>query len=365
MEKTQILNKLVVPTFRWLKVNSYNLKDFELPAITPYTRKYFDEDELVQFYNTEKSIKEISILPDTPKFGVGQEFISLLLKNLNAGVFIKIPEERKIIEPILIDYKMDLDNKILTDENIISVGKNSEVTIIFDYNTCNSIHSFHNGVTKVFAEEGAKVKIIKLQRLSDLGTSFDSNVALLQRTAKIQWFSVELGSKISLSNYITYLSEDESEASLDSIYLLDEERELDVSYTMIHNGRRTLSNIKTNGVLDDSSKKTFRGTLDFKRGAVKAKGSEQEFVLLLSDKTKTDSIPTLLCEEDDVEGQHAASIGQIDDNKLFYLMSRGLSEEESKKIIIEASFRPVLDSIPITKLKESIEDEIHRRVVNE
>lgn len=364
MEKIQTLNKLAVPTFRWLKANSYEIKDFELPVLTPYNIKYFEESQVARFLDTEKSIKEINNLPKTNEFGVGEEFVSLSEKQFNAGVFIKIPDETTIVEPIFIDYKIDLDNKILIENNIISVGKNSEVTIIIDYNSSNSIASFHNGVTKVFAEEGSKVKIIKLQRLSDLGNSFDSNIAILQREAKLQWFSLELGSKISLSNYITYLSEDESEASLDSIYLIDGARELDVSYTMIHKGKRTISNIKTNGVLDDKAKKTFRGTLDFKRGAIKAKGSEQEFVLLLSDKTKTDSIPALLCEEDDVEGQHAASIGQIDDSKLFYLMSRGLNEDEAKKIIIEASFRPVLDSIPIDILKKSVEAEIHRRIIN-
>jgi len=365
MEKIQNLNKLAVPTFRWLKANSYDIKNFELPVIMPYKIKYFHETQFVRNIDAMSSIEEMNNLNSTYKYGVGEEFISLVDEHLNAGVFIKIPDETIIADPIFIDYKIDLDNKILIDKNVISVGKNSEVTIIIDYSSSNSMTSFHNGVTKVFAEEGAKVKIIKLQRLSDLGTSFDSNVAILKRQAKLQWFSVELGSKVSLSNYMTYLDENESEASLDSIYLTDGRRELDVSYTMIHKGRRTISNIKTNGVLDDFAKKTFRGTLDFIRGATKSKGSEQEFVLLLSDKTKTDSIPTLLCEEDDVEGQHAASIGQIDDNKLFYIMSRGLNEEEAKKIIIEASFRTVLDSIPNDNLRESIEGEIHRRIVNE
>lgn len=110
--------------------------------------------------------------------------------------------------------------------------------------------------------------------------------------------------------------------------------------------------------------KIFKGTLDFKKGASRSKGIEEEYAILLDKTVKADAIPLLLCEEDDVEGQHAASAGQIDSDKLFYLMSRGLDEKEAKKLIVEASFTPIIDKIPMEYLKEEITKEIHRRIVN-
>ena len=77
------------------------------------------------------------------------------------------------------------------------------------------------------------------------------------------------------------------------------------------------------------------------------------------------SIPALLCDEDDVEGEHAASAGQIDENRLFYLMSRGLDEREAKKLIIEASFRPVIEKIPLENLRKLISNEVDRRLIND
>jgi Fe-S cluster assembly protein SufD len=381
MENLQHLNKLSVPTFRWLKVNDYEIKDFQLPKLKPYTNDNIGVNKEVTVIKTEMAAEELKHIDENfnYSYGVNSEFVKLGQQHFNAGVFIKIPDNTKIYEPIIIDYKINNENNVLIDNNVISIGRNSEATILIDYSTpeigCTSEPcpipgstseeaTFHNGVTRVFAEEGSKIKIIKLQRLPDNGDNFDSNCAVVDRGANVEWISVELGSNVSVSNYISYLEKDESESSLDSVYLVDGSRVLDVSYTMEHKGRRSISNIKTNGVVKDKAKKIFRGTLDFKKGASRSKGSEEEYVLVLSPDARIDSIPTLLCAEDDVEGQHAASVGQINDNMLFYLMSRGLNENEAKKIIIEASFRPVLDAIPIESIREDIENELHRRIAN-
>ncbi|MNV83713.1 FeS cluster assembly protein SufD [compost metagenome] len=128
---------------------------------------------------------------------------------------------------------------------------------------------------------------------------------------------------------------------------------------------RTKSDIETRGVLKDTSKKIFRGTLDFKKGATRSNGAEGEHVILLSPSVKSDSIPLLLCGEDDVTGAHAASVGKIDENKLFYLMSRGFNEKEAKKLIIEGSFSDIIDEIPLIELREEILDNIQRRLEDE
>jgi Fe-S cluster assembly scaffold protein SufB len=114
----------------------------------------------------------------------------------------------------------------------------------------------------------------------------------------------------------------------------------------------------------DESKKVFRGNLDFKTGAKRSKGIEEEYVILLDPNVKSDSLPALMCDEDDVQGEHAASAGQIDKNKLFYLMTRGLSEREAKKLIVEAQFKPIIDNIPIENLRNIINSEISRRLTN-
>ena len=193
--------------------------------------------------------------------------------------------------------------------------------------------------------------------------NFDSNVSYVDYGAKVNYVNVELGSKKSFSNIVTNLDEDTAESNLKSIYLVDGDRYTDLNYIMNHRGRRTNSDMEIRGVLKDKGNKMFKGTLDFKKGASRSKGSEEEYAILLDPRVKSDAIPLLLCEEDDVEGQHAASAGKIDGDKLFYLMSRGLSEKESKKLIVEASFKPILDLIPVEVIRENIENEIHKKLV--
>ena len=91
-------------------------------------------------------------------------------------------------------------------------------------------------------------------------------------------------------------------------------------------------------------------------------GREKEVVTLLDEKVKSDSIPALMCSEDDVIGEHAASVGQLDQDKIFYLMSRGLTLEAAKKLVIKASFEEVLSTISDETLKADIETSLDRRL---
>ena len=129
------------------------------------------------------------------------------------------------------------------------------------------------------------------------------------------------------------------------MYVGYDQQVLDFSYWVLQKGRKSYADILTTGALTDTSKKNFRGTLDFLRGCSKSVGSETDECLLLSPKVHSVSLPLLLCKEDDVEGNHASSAGQIDKDMLYYLMSRGFSEKGAQLIIVESNIRPVIDEL--------------------
>lgn len=295
---------------------------------------------------------------------IGKELIDDINDNYNTGITLHIPRNIKIEEPIKLEFNMDNENPMVVDKNIIVAEEGSEATLIIDYKTVEIVNASHRGLTMVYAKENSVVNIIKLQRMNDISQSLDSNVAFVEGRGKVNWISIELGSNVSSAKYTTILDGEASEGNLSSIYLGDGSRSMDIEYSMIHRGQRSLSNIDTKGVLMDQARKVFKGNLDFKKGAKRAKGNEEEYVILLDPRVKSDSIPGLFCEEDDVEGNHAASAGQIDEYKMFYLMSRGLSEKEAKKLIVEASFRPIIDIIPSENLRTEVNAEIERRFRN-
>lgn len=341
------------------------LKDFEFPNIEDYKREYVDIEKGL------KSEISLNLFHDTLPFecqegfvGVGKEFLLNIKENCNSGIDLHIPKNVKLKDPIRLNFYLDKENTNLVDYNNIYVEEGGEVTIVMDYKSIDNIEGFHNGLTNIIAKRRSKVNIIKLQRLNSKSLNFDSNFSCVENEAKVNFISIELGASLSGFNYTSSLEEEMSQSNLSSIYLGDKAMKLDLEYTMIHKGVRSQSTIETRGALLDDARKVFRGNLDFKRGSRSSKGTELENVLLLSPTVKSDSIPALLCEEDNVEGEHAVSAGQIDKTKLFYIMSRGLSEKEAKKLMVESSFRPIINRIPFEDLRTEINSDIERRLIH-
>ncbi len=112
----------------------------------------------------------------------------------------------------------------------------------------------------------------------------------------------------------------------------------------------------------DSATKVFRGNIFFEKGSSGSAGREGSFDILLDKTVQSHSIPTLFCEEDDVIGEHYASIGRIDENQMLYLMSRGIPENLARKVIVESSFRPILDNIDHEETRLELLDELNKRI---
>lgn len=324
------------------------------------------DSEYLEIETLEKKLAEDAsvgeFLEVKSAFGIGDKFVSMVESMFNTGVFIRVPKNKVIHAPIHIKFNSSTGNPALLDQNVIIVEKNSEVTFMMDYTSNANEGLFHNGVTKIYVGENASVRFTKLQRMNDDATNLDSNVVFVESNGRFSLNHVEMGSQVSGVHYDFQLDGKGSELDLNAIYLLDQDRKLDLGFAMNHNTPHTMSNLDVFGTMKDNSKKVFRGDLKFKKGAKGSKGAETESVVIMGDKVKAHAIPALFCKEDDVEGQHAASIGKLDDNKLFYLMSRGLSEEEARKTLVEASFTPVIDKLPSKSIQNWISKEIRKRI---
>lgn len=352
---------------KWKRIR---LDDFSFPQYKSYNKKYIDFDkkeegiiveDINEGLNNSNYLKEYMI--NEVEGFIDSKFKTYAESLYNSGIFVYAKRNSKTNKPIRINYEMDNEDSLVNENNIIIAEDNSEINLVFDYYTDKEVKAFHNGNTKVFVKNGAVVNMVKIQRMNDISNHFDNNIAIVESYGEVNWITVEIGCKVGVSNYTINLNGDNSKSEVYSLYFGDGNRSLDLGFTMNHRGIRSISKIDSRGALKDSAKKVFRGNLDFKLGSKKSRGSEKEYVLLLDKSVKSDAIPALLCSEDDVEGEHAASAGQIDENKLYYLMSRGFNEIEAKKLIIEASFNPIIDRIPLDYLKDIVRDEVNRRLV--
>ena len=184
----------------------------------------------------------------------------------------------------------------------------------------------------------------------------------LEENAKINYTIVDFGGKHSITNYYSNLQGDNCDNQLNTIYLGKENQVFDLNYIGELRGKKSNIDIEVQGALKDTSKKHFKGTIDFKKGCKKATGNENEACMLLSDTAKSIALPMLLCSEEEVEGNHSSSAGKIGEKELFYIMSRGFELKEAMKLMVRARFNQILEKIENEELREEILQEIDKRL---
>ena len=345
----------------WKRVGYKYSEPEEFKPFNSAVVKNADQDG-VSIKELNDSLKDLERLSNNNEYGLGDFFKLQNYTFYNEGKYIKISERKKVDKPIYINYNFNKENNLLIDYNIIEVEDFAKATVIMIYNSEDEAKAYRNGIIRVVAGRNSEVKIIKIQTLNTESENFESSKIEALGQGKVEYYSVELGAKINGISHKSYLEEDSAEIYIKPAYLADSDRKLDLEYSMVFKGRQSIGEIQARGAVKDTAQKVFRGNLYFERGASKSEGREGEFAILLDKNVKAHSIPTLFCNEDDVIGEHAASVGKVDEAKLFYLMSRGLSESRAKKLIVESSFRPILDNIDDEAIKEHLFDELEKRI---
>lgn len=263
-------------------------------------------------------------------------------------------------ENVKIIYNFDDNNLNLINQIEIIANNDANVTIVYKSNTLN--RCLHNGIIRTIVNKDAKLNISIVNLLNENSDNFEAIENTLEANSKLKYTIIDIGGKTSVSNYYSNIIGENADNDLKSIYLGIDNQRKDINYIAELRGVKTNIDIDVQGALQDSAKKNFKGTIDFKKGCKKAKGNENEYCMLLSDKAKSIALPMLLCTEDNVEGNHSTASGKIDNNQLFYIMSRGLSYKEAVKLIVKANFNKIIERITDEELKNEVLNEIDNKL---
>lgn len=344
------INETPVRTSRNFNINNAKLKDIDIP-------------ENVGSFDNVNIIGEITKNADTNynlTYGLGDTLEKQLKENENQN--LKIVAEKGINKEVTIEFNFDEENLNLIENIDILADEDTKSTIIIKYSSKKDIQAYHNGVIRVLAKKNSVLNIIVVNLLNEYSNNFISFENSFEENAKVNYTIVDFGGKNSITNYYSNLIGDNSENIINCIYLGKEDQFFDLNYIGELRGKKTNIDIEIQGALKDSAKKHFKGTIDFKRGAKKATGNENEFCTLLSDKAKSIALPMLLCSEEDVEGNHSSAAGKVGDKELFYIMSRGFDVKGAMKLIVRAKFNKILENIKDSNLKEKILNEVDNRL---
>lgn len=218
----------------------------------------------------------------------------------------------------------------------IVAAPNSTFSIALSLDSAADAPAFMGSTMRVFAGAGARVDITVHLTASDAVTCVEDSGFVLDEGARVNVRHVVLGGGFTATGLAADLRGDRSRVDVDTSYLASGTQQRDFNYIIRHRGRKTVSNMDANGVLTGTSKKCLRGTIDLIHGAKGAEGNERETVLLASKGVDNKTVPNILCDEDDVAGNHGATIGHVRPDQLFYAACRGLSQEQTEALFLSA-----------------------------
>ena len=323
-------------------------------------------EQVAKIFNTEKSPREKNC-------GLGKRFTDEVQAKRNSGFYLKIEADKaeydknrhEAMQDFFVHFTVDAAHSVLFDQSYIDIADNTAARLILYFDTDEkspALQSYRNGLISIRVGKHAAVEIIKIQNFADTALNFETVRMDVGERARVTVHDIQLGAQKSGVSYSSYMQEDWAEVYIFPLYFVDKTRRMDLEHNLIINGKSTLSEIKARGALKNEAHKVFRGNIFLNKGCSASVARFADNSIMLDKNAAGTSIPTIFCDEDDVIGEHAASFAAIDKEKLYYLMSRGFDELSAKKLIIDAAFRPVFNSIPDEAIRNRLNAEFDARL---
>jgi Fe-S cluster assembly protein SufD len=281
---------------------------------------------------------------------------------INGGTFLYVPKNTEIAEPIQAVYVLDDEQASLFNHVIVVAEDNSSVTYVENYISTVEATSIVNIITEVIAGPNARVQFGAVDTLAKGITTYVNRRGVAGRDARIEWALGLMNDGNTISENTTNLIGDGSFGDTKSVVVGRGEQTQNFTTQVIHHGKRTEGFILQHGVMKDSATAIFNGIGRIEHGASKSNAEQESRVLILSEKARGDANPMLLIDEDDVMAGHAASVGRVDPVQLYYLMSRGITQQEAERLVIHGFLAPVVNQLPVESVKKQLTEVIERKV---
>lgn len=234
------------------------------------------------------------------------------------------------------------------------LGEGSTLTVVMDFTSDSKTAASGVVQAKARLEKGAHLNLVQVVRTADDVSLINDFGADCADDASVSIYHLFLGGKAVWQGCRVNLAGDRSQMTSDTGYMVGGERTLDMNYDAYQTGRKTVSNLQASGVLSGRAKKLYRGTIDFQKGCAGSTGDEMEDVLMMDETVMNQTIPLILCAEEDVVGNHGATIGRLNGDILFYAETRGISQEEIYAMMSHARIDAIVRKIPDMKMRHQL-----------
>ncbi|NBQ69125.1 MAG: Fe-S cluster assembly protein SufD [Nitrosomonadaceae bacterium] len=285
-------------------------------------------------------------------------FAALNTAFLQDGAVVIVPKSTVIAEPIHLLF-IATQHEVTSYPRCLLIGEaGSHVTLIEDYVTLHHAAYITNSVTEISLAGNAQAKHIRVQRESAQAFHLANCAVSLAHASNYQSVSISLGSQISRYNLDVHLSDEAAECTIDGLTLISDRQLADTHTCIDHAKPNGTSHQQHKCIADDAAHAVFNGKIIVRPQAQRTNSSQSSRNLLLSKTAQVDTKPQLEIFADDVKCSHGATVGQLDQEEIFYLRSRGLSETAARNLLTYAFGAEIISRIPVSSLRQQLEQAV-------
>ena len=266
----------------------------------------------------------------------------------SGGSFIYVPPGVHIDMPLQAYFRINAENIGQFERTLIIVDEGAEVHYIEGCTApVYSSESLHSAVVELVAHKDAKLRYTTIQNWSSDVYNLVTKRAYAYEGATVEWIDGNIGSKLTMKYPGVYLMGERAYGETLSIAFAGKGQHQDTGAKMVHLAPNTTSKVTSKSVSRADGRSTYRGMLNVAKGATNVKSTVRCDALLLDDTSKTDTYPYMVIDQEDATITHEATVGKIGDDQIFYLMSRGFSEEDALSLIVNGFMEPFTKEFPM------------------
>ncbi|MDF9745132.1 Fe-S cluster assembly protein SufB [Natrinema salsiterrestre] len=266
----------------------------------------------------------------------------------SGGSFVYVPEDVTVEMPVQAYFRMNSEGMGQFEHTLIIAEEGSEVHYI---EGCSApkygTHNLHSGGVEVFVGEDAHVQYSTVQNWSKNTFNLNTKRAICEENGTMEWVSGSMGSKVTMLYPCTILKGRGSTDTHITIALAGEGQDIDTGAKVYHNAPETSSTIESKSISKDGGRTNYRGLVHIADGAENASTAVECDALMFDNESTSDTMPYMEIEESKVDVAHEATVGKIGDEDIFYLQSRGLDDDDAKKMIVAGFIEPITEELPI------------------
>lgn len=384
LEAFESAQKLPMPESRYTKIRGFDLQSFDLigrDAGSAHVSEFATEREAVHiqidgkivttqvseslrskgliFCDMATAVRQYPDLLQEYLFQVvsphEDKMTALVGALAHTGIFIYIPKETVLDEPLRLVYLLDKPFMAALAHQVIVIGSGSRATVLeeaYAKHPDGGEAHMHAAISEVYLGDGAQLQFGALQNWNEETFSFVRRRAHVGRDAKLQWTIGWLGGRLTRSCVESQLRGPGAEMEDIQVLFGRHKQHFDLTSSLRNMAPHVKGQIHMKGVMKDQARSVMYGFIRVEPEAQQSNSYQLAQGLLLNDGAHCDAIPGLEIEANDVRATHGASIGPIDEEQIFYLQSRGLEREQAQRTIVEGFLTPTLEQIPIAGVRE-------------